>query len=136
MFDRSIRTTLAAVLSSAALVCAAGAEPGFSETGAAISVTDGDNVVLTYHKAEVDPPQGADPAYRRCGYHEAPQRMRIWPPTSHNGAVFFNFVPIQENPWWIGADGRYWSRYRLVLSDAALDPKTIDAAWDSYTKQK
>ena len=322
MSDRNIGRHLVGTLVTAALLGAASAELGFTETDAAISVTDGDNVVLTYHKAEVPPPAGEDPAYRRSGFihplrtpaggvvtgihpkdhihhlglwhawvktkhddrepdfwnlkkktglvryaktvarpmekhgsvqfmvlqehvsmdegkdpvvvleeqliigvtksggaclidyetrqkntsdkditfpayryggpiayrgpnhwdkdnskvltsegktredghttrgrwcafegptdkgkatvailchpnnHDAPQRMRIWPPDSHNGAVFFNFVPIQEKPWMIGSDTIFRSRYRLVLSDGALDPKKINAAWDSYAERK
>ena len=29
--------------------------------------------------------------------HDSPQRVRIWSDKSHNGAIFFNYVPAQEN---------------------------------------
>ena len=64
MVNRQLKV-LAALTASTSL---ANAELTVSETDAAITVTDGDNVVLAYHKAEVPPPEGADPAYHRSGF--------------------------------------------------------------------
>ena len=38
------------------------------EDGRAITVTRGKTPVLTYHKAEVDPPEGVEPIYKRSGF--------------------------------------------------------------------
>ena len=39
-----------------------------TENEKAIVVTRGEIPVLTYHKAEVDPPEGADPVFKRSGF--------------------------------------------------------------------
>ena len=39
-----------------------------TETEKAISIRRGDLMVLTYHKAEVPPPEKADPIYKRSGF--------------------------------------------------------------------
>lgn len=39
-----------------------------SESESAISLQHGNSPILTYHKAEVAPPEGVDPAYRRSGF--------------------------------------------------------------------
>ncbi|NNM30756.1 MAG: hypothetical protein HKO57_14650 [Akkermansiaceae bacterium] len=53
-------------------VLTAGVAPGadlqVAETAAAITITRGTIPVLTYHKAEVDPPEGVDPVFRRSGF--------------------------------------------------------------------
>ncbi|MEZ5329193.1 MAG: PmoA family protein [Verrucomicrobiales bacterium] len=64
--------------------------------------------------------------------HDAPQRMRVWPPESSNGAIFFNYVPIQETGWEIKPGETSTMRYRLVVQDAKPDAAAINARWDSY----
>ena len=64
--------------------------------------------------------------------HDAPQRMRVWPPSSNNGAIFFNYVPIQETPWAIKADQTSTMRYRLVLQDSKPEPGAINNRWASF----
>lgn len=39
-----------------------------SETDEAITITRGDTMVLTYHKAAVPPPEGVKPIYKRSGF--------------------------------------------------------------------
>lgn len=39
-----------------------------TETESAITITRGSNTVLVYHKAEVPPPQGVNPIYKRSGF--------------------------------------------------------------------
>ncbi|MDP7496925.1 MAG: hypothetical protein QGI77_10845, partial [Roseibacillus sp.] len=39
-----------------------------TETDKAITITRGEVMVLTYHKAEVPPPKQADPIYKRSGF--------------------------------------------------------------------
>jgi hypothetical protein len=51
---------------SAAVVMAAPLQ--VTETDAAITITRGEVPVLTYHKAEVDPPEGVDAVYKRSGF--------------------------------------------------------------------
>ncbi len=66
--------------------------------------------------------------------HDAPQRMRIWPPSSHDGAPFFNYVPIQEHAWSIGAGAAVTHRYQLLASEGEIAPEAIDAAWEAFAK--
>ena len=66
--------------------------------------------------------------------HDAPQRMRVWPPKSNNGAIFFNYVPIQENSWAIEPGKKSIMRYRLVATDSKPDPKALNALWENYSK--
>ncbi|MFN9664173.1 MAG: hypothetical protein ACK57I_11675, partial [Akkermansiaceae bacterium] len=38
-----------------------------TETDSAITITHGENTVLVYHKAELTPPEGVKPIYKRSG---------------------------------------------------------------------
>ena len=52
-------------------VGAFGDEPGrlrLEVKDESITIKDGDQAVLVYHKAEVDPPEGADPLFKRSGF--------------------------------------------------------------------
>ncbi len=64
--------------------------------------------------------------------HDAPQRMRVWPPKSNNGAIFFNYVPIQERPWAIQPGVTSLMKYRLVVRDAPADPKDLNPRWERF----
>ena len=55
------------------------------------------------------------------GNHDFPQRMRVWPPNSNNGAIFFNYVPIQEHDWAIKPGETSVMRYRLVAQNGKPD---------------
>ncbi len=67
--------------------------------------------------------------------HDAPQRMRVWPPSDNNGAIFFNYVPIQEKPWAIKAGETSVLRYRLVVEDAKADADALNQRWKSYAEE-
>jgi hypothetical protein len=67
--------------------------------------------------------------------HDAPQRMRIWPPDSHDGAVFFNYVPIQETAWQLKPGKPSIMRYRLIVSDGKMDAGLINAIWERFGKE-
>ncbi|MFP6872303.1 MAG: PmoA family protein [Verrucomicrobiales bacterium] len=67
--------------------------------------------------------------------HDAPQRMRIWPPDTHNGAVFFNYVPIQETSWQLKPEEPATMRYRLLVSDGKMDAARINALWEAFARQ-
>lgn len=66
--------------------------------------------------------------------HDAPQRMRIWPETSNNGAIFFNYVPVQEFAWSLEPGVKYQANYRILVTDGRPDKARIDKAWNSYAK--
>ena len=65
--------------------------------------------------------------------HDFPQRMRVWPPRSNDGAIFFNYVPIQETAWEIEPGAVSKMRYRLVLEDAKPDSNALNKRWANYT---
>jgi hypothetical protein len=67
--------------------------------------------------------------------HDAPQRMRIWPPASHNGAIFFNYVPAQETAWHLMPGKPSTMRYRLIVSDKTMNAEQINALWKSFAGQ-
>ena len=62
--------------------------------------------------------------------------MRVWPPESSNGAIFFNYVPIQETGWEIKPGETSAMRYRLVVQDSKPAPEKLNARWDSYVGKK
>jgi hypothetical protein len=64
--------------------------------------------------------------------HDFPQRMRVWPPTTNNGAIFFNYVPIQETGWEIVPGQTSIMRYRLVVEDGKPDAEVLNQRWDRY----
>ncbi|MEM7010617.1 MAG: PmoA family protein [Verrucomicrobiota bacterium] len=66
--------------------------------------------------------------------HDAPQRMRVWPPNTHDGAIFFNYVPIQETEWALEPGKTSTMRYRLVAQDGEPDSEALDARWNRFTK--
>ncbi len=67
--------------------------------------------------------------------HDAPQRMRIWPASSHDGAIFFNYVPAQENPWKLIPKELNKFRYKIIISDSKMDKKMIESAWLKYADE-
>lgn len=67
--------------------------------------------------------------------HDAPQRQRIWPATQQNkGAMFFNFVPIQETAWALRPGKPCTQRYRIVLSAGTPEPAQADAWFATYVR--
>lgn len=70
------------------------------------------------------------------GNRDAPQRMRIWPETTNNGAVFFNWVPIQEFAWSLEPGVKHTFNYRLLIFDGKPDQAKIERAWKNYSKPR
>lgn len=66
--------------------------------------------------------------------HDAPLRQRIWPESSNNGAIFFNYVPIQEFPWSLEPGNPSEMKFRILVSDGRPDTKQIESAWEAYSK--
>ena len=67
--------------------------------------------------------------------HDFPQRLRTWPASSNNGAIFFNVVPIQEKPWEIAPSEKIVMNYQLVVSDGKPEKRMNDLRWKTYSKQ-
>lgn len=61
--------------------------------------------------------------------HDFPQRLRTWPASSNNGAIFFNVVPIQEHAWEIKPGGKITMSHALVVSDGKPGKEEIEGWW-------
>ena len=61
-----------------------------------------------------------------------PQRLRTWPASSHNGAIFFNIVPAQEHAWEIKPGERISESYLLTVSDGKPDKARIGEGWNAW----
>lgn len=84
------------------------------------------------------PTEAGDATLAMLGHpenHDSPQRMRIWPETSNNGAVFFNWVPIQEFAWSLDPGIKHQFNYRLLVMDGKPDKNKIERAWSAYAKR-
>ena len=64
-----------------------------------------------------------------------PQRLRTWPPSSHNGAIFFNVVPTQEKAWEIKAGEQITESYLLTVTDEKPDKKGIESVWKAWARE-
>ncbi len=65
--------------------------------------------------------------------HDAPQRLRTWN-KEHDGAIFSNFVPIQETAWSIQPGQEISLRYQVVTLDGKPDPANLDARWNAFAE--
>lgn len=66
--------------------------------------------------------------------HDAPQRLRTWN-KENNGAIFCNFVPIQETAWSIQPGQEITLRYQVVTLDGKPDAPSLDARWKAFAKE-
>ena len=64
-----------------------------------------------------------------------PQRLRTWPPSSHNGAIFFNVVPAQEKAWEIKPGEQIVESYLLTVSNGKPDKERIEKGWKAWAKK-
>jgi hypothetical protein len=64
--------------------------------------------------------------------HDFPQRLRTWPADTNNGAIFFNVVPIQEQPWEIKPGEKIVMEYLLVVSDGKPEKEKIAEQWKAF----
>lgn len=64
--------------------------------------------------------------------HDFPQRLRTWPASSNNGAIFFNVVPTQEKPWEIKPGQKIEMHYELVVGDGKPDQAKIESQWKAF----
>jgi len=85
---------------------------------------------------ERDSGQGHDTLTILChsDNHDFPQRMRVWPDTANNGAIFFNYVPIQEFDWRITPGQVSTMRYRLVIQEGKPDASNLNRRWERFTR--
>lgn len=65
--------------------------------------------------------------------HDFPQRLRTWPASSSNGAMFFNVVPAQESPWVIAPGKQIKMTYQLNVSNGKPDRGKIEDSWKRFS---
>ena len=65
---------------------------------------------------------------------EHPEPMRVWPSDidKEKGRVFFEFCPIRLKDWSFQPGRENVLRYRMVVYDGTLGPKTMEALWKHY----
>lgn len=57
-----------------------------------------------------------------------PEPMRIWP----DGYIFFNFCPVQKNPWTLEPGKEYVLKYRLFVYDGRVERDTCERMWQDF----
>ena len=62
------------------------------------------------------------------GNHEHPEPMRLWP----SGDIFFNFCPVQKNPWTLEPGKDYVFKYRLFVYNGTRDAEQAERAWQDF----
>ncbi len=68
--------------------------------------------------------------------HDFPQRLRTWPASSNNGAIFFNVVPTQEKPWEIKSGEKIVMAYLITVADGKPDKEKIEQQWKMFAGEK
>jgi hypothetical protein len=65
---------------------------------------------------------------------EHPEPMRVWPSDidKEKGRFFFEFCPIRLNGWSLQPGKENVLRYRMVVYDGTLDPKTMETLWKNF----
>jgi hypothetical protein len=63
-----------------------------------------------------------------------PEPMRVWPLDANGGRgdMFFEFCPIRINPWTLKPGKEYVLRYRMIVYDGTIEPKTAEALWNAF----
>jgi len=62
-----------------------------------------------------------------------PEPMRIWPEDMlERGDVFFQFCPVIHHNWYIEPEKEYVLRYRMIVYNGKMDPKTAELLWKNY----
>lgn len=64
--------------------------------------------------------------------HDHPQRMRVWPPSSANGAIFLNYCPVQEKPWKIAPGQTSVMRYQIATFDGRPKIDNLNVLWQVF----
>jgi hypothetical protein len=65
---------------------------------------------------------------------EHPEPMRVWPSDvdKEKGRLFFEFCPIRLKDWVLNPGKENVLRYRMIVYDGTLDPKTMETLWKNY----
>jgi len=65
---------------------------------------------------------------------EYPEPMRVWPENQNgHGDLFFEFCPIRDKSWVLKSGNDYVLRYRMLVYDGKIDPKTAEQIWNDFS---
>lgn len=69
------------------------------------------------------------------GNYNHPEPMRIWPSYSNNktGNVFVNYSPSRNTDWMLLPGHSYLLRYRMLITDGALNKNEAENAWMEFS---
>lgn len=65
-----------------------------------------------------------------------PERLRTWDPGTHNGAIFVNFNPVQNESTVIQPGTPYTRQFRLFIYDGSISEADAEAMWQAYAGSK
>lgn len=66
--------------------------------------------------------------------HNHPERLRTWNPGTHNGAIFINFNPVQDESQVLPAGEIDRRRYRLFIFDGIITTDEAEQIWREYAR--
>ncbi len=61
-----------------------------------------------------------------------PEPIRVWPPGTHEGAVFANFAPTKTKDWTFEPGKKYQLKYRMIIFDGERKAPDAESAWKQY----
>lgn len=64
---------------------------------------------------------------------DAPTRMRVWDAKTHNGAIFFNYVPRQEKELRYDPGTSHTFVYRLIVADGLPSLDALASRWARFS---
>jgi hypothetical protein len=65
-----------------------------------------------------------------------PEHLRTWDSKTHNGALFINFNPVQEEPLRIEPGKKLTRNYRVFVYDGMLSAEAAEVLWKEYAQTK
>jgi hypothetical protein len=65
-----------------------------------------------------------------------PEPMRVWPLDGNGGRgdLFFEFTPIRHKSWELKRGSDYTLKYRMIVFDGKIDPRTAEMYWNSFSE--
>lgn len=67
--------------------------------------------------------------------HAHPEKLRTWDHKTHNGAIFVNFNPVQDESWTFEPGKKYIRNYRVFVYDGNVSDEKAEEMWKQYAKQ-
>ena len=64
--------------------------------------------------------------------YEHPEPIRVWPPDTNNGKLFFNISPTKRNEWKIEPKSEHILRYRIIVFDGKMSIEEAEDYWRGF----